>query len=264
MRFHFVLGMLLIVPLLTGLVHACGPDWFPPDEVERGFYSQTLSTITVGKETIPVLIVFRPGLMTHSQLLGPAWYVPLMESFIEEHKDKIIVHAPDASDQEFAPAPQAPDVYVNQNGWAGEKKEDSFVIHSGCGWRITYKRGKIVELKTKENLILQWTYQKEQPLTITGPQGALLTLRLSSPGRAEEVTLPSEQISFTYDKFSGLYNGASLLSGTVWKNGAEEKYSYRAKLSDQALLFITLRSGDKLSRLWDTNSNRLITEEFSE
>jgi|GEM_PF-5656937 len=240
---------------------ACGPEWFPPDDAERGFYSQTLTTIQMGTETIPLIIEFDPAIQPPSHILGPGWYCPLLESFMEEHEGFILIHAPDGTDQKFTPAPKLPHLYTNPGNWAGEKKGDTFVIYSACGWKITYVKGHITELKTKEGTLLQWQYQKGIPLKLTSESVDKLTLQTNLKNLVAKFFIGKETLTLHYQPSKELFHGADTLTRVTWPDRQTESYSYRTPSPDRATLQITLRNGQFIFRTWDSLSNRLVSEE---
>lgn len=245
---------------LANASRACGPEWITADEIGYGFYSQTLATLTVGKESIPLTLQFTPLTVTNAQLFGPAWQAPLLESRVIAEPATVSVHAPDGSAQTFTPSEKNPNLYTNPNGWAGEKKEDTFIIHSGCGWRITYRAGVITELKTKENLTLKWNYTNARLVSITSGTNTLVQLTYHADGHLQSLSADREHCSFAYAK-SSKDQTAPLLTSIIWKNSGQERYIYLVKPAHRAALKIITRSNLTLGREWDTKTNSLLSSE---
>ena len=241
--------------------NACGPEWISADEIGYGFYSQTLVSLNVGTEAIPLNLQFAPNTKTALQLFGSAWQCPLLESALTEQKNVIIVNAPDGSEQTFTPSAKSKDLYTNDNGWAGEKQGDSFMIYSSCGWRITYQAGKITELKTKDNHLLKWNYVHDQLISVTSGKTTLLQLAYNPDRQIQAIITNNEQFSFVYQKQPKLDQHLPLLASITWKNKEQERYDYLVKSANRAALKIITRSQLILGREWDTKTNALVSTE---
>jgi YD repeat-containing protein len=254
-----LVGLLAMLWPFTSPARACGPEWLSTDEIGYGFYSQTLAALTIGKEEIPLTIQFTPLTVTRQQLFGSSWQAPLLESFATVSDNAITVHAPDGSEQTFIPSAKSGDIYANPNGWAGEKKDSSFIIYSSCGWRITYRDNRITELKTKDSQLLKWNYADNRLVSVTNGKNTLCQLIYNADGQLQAVSANDEHLSFAYQKQPKIDKKQFLLSAVSWKNGTQEHYEYLLKASGHAALRITTRSKLILGREWDMKTNSLVS-----
>ncbi|MDR0532544.1 MAG: hypothetical protein LBH01_01160 [Verrucomicrobiales bacterium] len=258
---YLVLSFLLITFMAFPNLRACGPEWISADEIGYGFYSQSLLTLSVGKEEIPLNIQFTPQSVTIQRLFGSSWQSPLLESHVRAESAILTVYAPDGSEQTFTPSAKSRDIYTNPNGWAGEKKDSSFIIYSSCGWRITYRDNRITELKTKDSQLLKWNYADNRLVSVTNGKNTLCQLIYNADGQLQAVSANDEHLSFAYQKQPKIDKKQFLLSAVSWKNGTQEHYEYLLKASGHAALRITTRSKLILGREWDMKTNSLVSTE---
>jgi hypothetical protein len=158
-NFHLFLG--------SHLVQGCGVDWKIPanhfDGVnETGKLSlwESLGKLPVDDNlTIPLVVNFSPA-NGYSPYLGDGWTIPLLESkVVQIDERKFLLIQPDGITRQFWRSKPDDLTLKGQGNWAGEISGSVITLWASCGWKLTFREGKLGSIKTPQNKTLTLHYK---------------------------------------------------------------------------------------------------------
>jgi hypothetical protein len=143
--------------LVTAGVQACGVNWTVPENHfdgvnEQGYvaYWEQIGSIDLGDNLrIPLIIGFHSDQNWSSPYLGKGWMLPLLDSNIVQTSENTFLQIqPDGHNVCFGRDGKNKKLLRGQAGWTGQIDEDIITLYASCGWKLTYKRGKLASIST--------------------------------------------------------------------------------------------------------------------
>ena len=202
-------ALLLLAPLVVS--GSCGLTWYPPsnhfDGVnERGnvSYWEQVDTIDFGDGLVlPIIINFRSDREASSSILGEGWLIAILESSIYQIDERnFLMVEPDGTNRYFNRADSESRVLKDRGGWAAEiKNDDTITAWAECGWRLTFRRGKLVTMQTPENRQIDFVYSDGHVSEIhEGGKCHLKLITNISSGRATSLEFNERAINVEFSK----------------------------------------------------------------
>lgn len=156
-----IIGILvasLLIPKLVGA--SCGLNWLVPSNHfngvnEHGAVShwEDIGSVDMGDGlSLPLIINFRSDRNSMSPFLGSGWILALLESHIYQLNERnFVMVQPDGPNRYFYRINRQDTVLKDRGGWAAELKGDTITAWAECGWKLTFKNGRLASMQTPEN-----------------------------------------------------------------------------------------------------------------
>lgn len=128
------------------------------DEKGHVCYSQQIGEVELGEDLkLPLIINFRSDRESSSPYLGKGWILPLLESnFVQTGENSFLMTQPDGWVHPFYRGKSSETVLDGGRNWKAEIKGDTIIASAGCGWKLTFLKGKIVGMQTPSNRRLEF------------------------------------------------------------------------------------------------------------
>ena len=191
-----VVSMAALLPLQG---FGCGVEWKVPKDHfdgvnEYGYvsYWDKIGDLDLGEGlVIPLSIGFQSDREWSSPYLGYGWMMPLFDSnIVQTGENSFELTAPDGYTMPFGRDGNKPTVLNGVKGWKGEISSDTITLWASCGWKLTYKKGKIS--------------------SIGSPTGKSLLISRDSDGVATEASYDGKVLIRTQRDFNGVVTGVIL------------------------------------------------------
>ncbi len=156
---HRKLGMAGVV-FLAALhsAFACWINWNAPsnhfngvNEMGEFSYWGDLGQLDLGGDMdIPLVIGFNPNRGGNSWL-GRGFIIPVLESnLVQIDERKFLLTQPEGTIRQFWRKTATDTVLVGQGNWAGEIKGSVTTLWASCGWKLSFRNGKLSSFSTPE------------------------------------------------------------------------------------------------------------------
>lgn len=162
----FVLGLAFLSrPDLAS--YGCGIDWNVPvthfegvDSRGHVCYSEQIAELDLGDDLrLPLIINFRSDRENNSPYLGKGWILALLDSsFVQTGENAFQMIQPDGWVRPFYRGKTSDSVLDGGPGWKAEIQGNTIVAWAGCGWKLTYTKGKLTRINTPKSRELELIY----------------------------------------------------------------------------------------------------------
>ncbi|MEM1159267.1 MAG: hypothetical protein AAGH72_13550 [Verrucomicrobiota bacterium] len=236
----------------AGLLAGCGIDWsLPtfhfPDVNRHGIlsYYEKIGEVEMGQNQIPIHIHFKSDRKSSSPYAGYGWTVPLLESrMVQVNENEFTMWQPEGRFRTFGRDSKNPNLLNGQGGWKAEIRGDIIHAYADCGWKLSFRNGRILSMGTPDGKSFRYDYQNGLVSRIRGQGGSGTVLEVIRDGYAEGVTkikIGDQTIGLKLGEKPRIerINGQNLVGGidqsltSIIKNGAEDRViSYEVEPSN--------------------------------
>lgn len=152
---------------LVSSARGCGIDWSVPvthfngvDAKGHVCYSEQIEEVDFGDGLkLPLIINFRSDRESSSPYLGKGWILALLDSnFVQTGENAFRMTQPDGWVRPFYRGKPSDTVLDGGPEWKAEIKGDIITAWAGCGWRLTYLRGRLLSVGTPKDRKLELFY----------------------------------------------------------------------------------------------------------
>lgn len=241
----------------------------------RGYVDiwRELDEIDFGKELkVPVRVGFSSERQSSSPFFGKGWWCPVLEpkAYLKREKmlcatllcGRVLYLRKDVSDDNT--------FHTLDNRWKGVITDRNIVVSREDGWRLTYEKGRLKELKTDAGRILNWTYAGDA-LSSIQESGGFITLKVDYDiqGTCKGLTVNDRYHGFRMDRRPNVQTvaGQKVVSGfdnvlSVWNfpDGKKETYRFEVTAELQPNLTLTDAQDVEVQYVWDSASGRIVSE----
>jgi hypothetical protein len=160
---HITSLVALAGSLMAASVQACGVNWTVPENHfdgvnEQGYvaYWEQIGSIDLGDNLrIPLIIGFHSDQNWSSPYLGKGWMLPLLDSnIVQTNENTFLQVQPDGHNVYFGRDGKNKNLLHGQAGWTGQIDGDVITLYASCGWKLTYKQGKLASISTPKGRTL--------------------------------------------------------------------------------------------------------------
>jgi hypothetical protein len=132
---------------------ACSLDWSMPqhhfdnvhDDGWVSYWEHVFSINLHSGGSLPVFLNFRSDRDALSPYVGYGWMIPLLESrFIQTSENGFEMIQPDGWIRPFGRRNSRENILTGVGGWKAEVKGDLLIAAAECGWRMTFRNGRLV------------------------------------------------------------------------------------------------------------------------
>ncbi|MEM1158721.1 MAG: hypothetical protein AAF519_10925 [Bacteroidota bacterium] len=236
----------------------CGIDWsLPkfhfPDVDEWGYVSffEKVGSVQMGGKEIPLHIHFLSNRENSSPYAGYGWSVPLLESRIEQVSENgFKLWQPEGRFRDFGRDAKNPNLLHGQAGWKAEIRGDTINAYADCGWKLGFKKGKIVSMGTPDGKNYRYNYESGLVKSIeeVGSSNVVMkVIRNSSDGLVTKLKMGDREIDLEQGAKPRIesINGQNLIGGMdsslvkiTKSNGTVREISYDVDLKNVIPTFI--------------------------
>lgn len=267
-----------VLPSASG----CGLDWnltvryfgdakaSPFEGVDnRGnvFLVQRIGNTETSKGTvIPVYAVFKSDSASRSPVAGYGWSVPILEAtFIPIDENRYRLLQPNGLQRVFVREKGRANTLSAAGGWKAEIHRDMAVASCPCGYKLTYRKGRLSSMEVAEG---KFDYAYDKARTSILESGVRPVLRLTLNPRTEQAT----GMTLSNGQNIGIEWGSrprlEIADGRCTPKGAEPSLG-RIVLPDQQVrtfeygvtetLNPTLKAGDR-QIVWNAVTKKMICD----
>lgn len=203
------LGLLLLV-VRSSASNACGIEWSVPvthfdgvDSKGHVCYSEKIGEVDVSDGVkLPLIINFRSDREFASPYLGKGWILALLDSnFVQTAENAFLMTQPDGWVRPFYRAKASDNVLDGGVDWKAEIKGENITAWAGCGWKLTYIKGRLNAISTPKNRRLEFVYSANGVTELReGGEVRLTVERDPSNGRVRAISSNKTRVEISYGK----------------------------------------------------------------
>ncbi len=269
-----LLAVFLVLFFAQGELFSCGVESQLPYNHfngvnERGYvsYWEQIAAVDFGNGLrLPVIINFRSDRNSSSSYLGSGWSLPLVESFIYPVNERnFVMVGVDGANRYFYRKNSQDTILKDKAGWAAEIKDDTITAWAECGWKYTFKNGKVMSIQTPGGRTLDYLYSGDRVTGIREGGNEVVKMIVNpTDKKATGMEFNNRRIQFELRDRSIIRNAAgnnpvtetalTLNKVTEWKVEPRE-YIFGVNEKNQ----LTLQIGDRLIT-WNPETKRIISD----
>lgn len=275
---------LLLFHAVSGLamsVQACLDPWEMPrnhfDGVNnRGYvdYYVRMGNLDLGEGLmLPLVVNFDSERGSSSPFVGKGWVIGLLDSnFVQTGEDLFQLMQPNTALRPFYRTKSGGNILNGGPSWKAEIKGDIIVAYVTCGWKFTYRKGRLVSMGTPKGRRLDYIYTEGRLSEIR--EGSVTRLNvdydpttglaqaLRFQGKRVEVGLaerPRVQVVAGQTMVGGVDPSLNRLSGAL--EGEAWQFDFAVDENIQPTLRISGGGAPERTYVWNAATKHVLAED---
>lgn len=258
----------------------CGISWTVPvthfDGVdERGYvcYSQRIAEIDLGEGLkLPLIINFRSDRESSSPYLGKGWILALLDSrFVQTGESSFEMLQPDGWVRPFYRDGADSSILNGGADWKAEIKGELIIAFAGCGWKLTYTKGRLTSIGTPKNRHLKLVYSGGKVVEFEEKGASRLSVEFDpANGQARSLSFNGKRLVISHDQRPRVETvaGQNVVAGTdqslsrISPGGGSDVGAFQFSVDSQLnpMLAVTALPGLPREFAWDPKT-RLVSSD---